>query len=64
MHSLVDGGRLMFFIRATDPACPVGDAVGIKGVAAQLGGCNIGTECGWSCESAELGQDKIWGVPA
>ena len=49
---------------ATGPACPVGDAVGINGIAAWLGGCVIGTEHGRSCESAELGQDKIWGVPA
>ena len=64
MHSLVDSGQLICFIRATGPACPVGDAVGINGIAAQLGGCVIGTECGQSCESAEPGQDKIWGVPA
>ena len=54
----------MFFIGATGPVCPVGDAVGINGVAAWLGGCIIGTECGQSCESAEPGQDKIWDVPA
>ena len=38
------------------------DAVGINGIAAQLGGWIMGTKCGQSCESAELDQDKIWGV--
>ena len=56
-------GWLINFVRAADPSLPVMEALCIKGVAAQLGGWVIGTDLGHSIASAELGLNRILGVP-
>ena len=54
---------LVTFVRAAGPSLPVTKVLGLRGVAAELGGQVIGTDLGWSTARAESGHDRGLGVP-